>query len=417
MLHRLSWSALALCLALAGCDEAPADPDAGMDAGGEPDAGPMMSTMRPSKRSDVAGVADPTSGAIVTFGGDDGPIVNQIPNAVFRGDTWVYEPGFGWTEVEGAGPSARARYGVAYDPTSRRMLLFGGRYRDEGASGDYTLFNDLWAFDFEARTWEQLYDGSGFGPGPRFSPALAWDDETGTLYLAAGGLNANALSPQPASDLWSFDGTTWNQVTTSGDAPSDRMFEAWAHDRTRGTLVAFGGQVGDFFSPAFNDFYALELETGVWTQLDAAATVKPSGRFNAMLVHDEARDRYLMFGGHADPGVTNDLWAFDPTGAEWSVLAAGDEFTGGGLGCLGNPREIPADYVTQDLSAPERRQGGLFTIFGDELILFGGESDCSDHLDDTWHWDLVGGGWTEIIEARAGETCERRGDDCECLCL
>lgn len=416
MLHRAFRTALFFTLALAGCDGESGDPDAGADAGGEPDAGAMMSTMRPSKRSDVQGVVDPTTGLVVTFGGDDGPIVNQIPRPVFRDDTWVFEPGFGWTEVETTtAPSARARYGVAYDETNGRMLLFGGRFRTEGTTGPYTLYNDLWAFDFETRTWEQLYDGTGFGPGPRYSPALAWDDATGTLYVAGGGLNADALSPQPAADLWSFDGTTWTQIPTSGDAPSPRMFEGWAHDTSRGTLVAFAGQVGDFFTAAFRDMYALELETGVWTELDSGTG--PIGRFNAHLVYDEARDRYVAFGGHTDSIIINDLWAFDPNGGGWSVLAAGDMPTGGTLGCLGNPQEIPASFVDQDVTAPQGRMGAVFTIHGDELVLFGGEGDCSDHLDDTWTWDLVDGGWTEYIESRSGESCARRGDDCECLCL
>ncbi|HJL19573.1 MAG TPA: kelch repeat-containing protein [Sandaracinaceae bacterium LLY-WYZ-13_1] len=413
--------AAALSLLVACGDDEPTD--AGVDAGtaldGEvpEDAGPM-STMRPSKRSDVAGVVDPESGTFVIFGGDDGPIVNQIPRPVFRDDTWIFEPGYGWTEVEtSSAPSARARYGVAYDPVERRMFLFGGRYREEGASGDYTLFNDLWAFDFETREWEMLHEGLGVAPGPRFSPALAFDADSGTLYVAAGGLNANALSPDPAADLWAYDGTSWSEIAISGTPPSTRLFEAWAHDATRGRLVAFGGQVGDFFTPSFDDFYALDLETGAWSQLDDGSGAGPIGRFNGMLTHDEANDRYLLFGGHADPGVMNDLWAWDAASGGWSELALGDTFTGAGLGCIGNPQEIPEDYVDQDLVAPERRQGGMFEIHEGQVWLFGGESDCSDHLDDTWTYDLDADAWSEVLEARAGESCARRGDDCMCLCI
>jgi len=410
---------------LLGCGEDDPADDAGgggadasvQDGGGDVDAGPgMMSTMRPSKRSDIGGVADPTSGTIVTFGGDDGPIIGQRPMPRFLDDTWIYEPGFGWTEVvTDPHPSARGRYGATYDPNGRRMLLFGGRFRVEGGSGDYTLNNELWAFSFETQTWEMLHDGAGTAPGARYSPALAYDAATDTLYVAGGGLNANALRPEPAADLWSFDGTTWTEIPTSGDAPSSRLFEAWAHDPSRGSLISFGGQVGDFFSPAFSDMHALDLATGTWTQLDTGTG--PEGRFNAMLEYDADNDRYLMFGGHADPGVTNDLWAWDATAGSWAELGAGDEFTGGGLGCLGNPQEIPEDYVTQDLAAPERRQGGVLRVMNGRLWLFAGESDCSDHLDDTWSFDLSTDAWMEHVEARSGETCARQGDDCMCLCL
>jgi len=87
------------------------------------------------------------------------------------------------------------------------------------------------------------------------------------------------------------------------------------------------------------------------------------------------------------------------------------------LGCAGNPSDVPENYVDQDLSAPERRHRGMFTLMHDSLWVFGGmHAECSDHLDDTWRYPLSGGDWTELIESRSGESCLRRDDDCECLC-
>lgn len=405
--------ALTSSLVACGGDPAPTDggvtpPDAAADSGATLPPGP-----RPTKRSDVQGAWDPATSSFVIFGGDDGPIVNQRPMAAFRDDTWLFVAGEGWVEIEGAGPSPRARYATAYG--DGQLFLFGGRYRDTGAMGDYTLYADLWAFDFETREWSQLDDGTG--PAARYFATAAYDEGSGTLYVAGGGTNANALRPEAPQDLWAWDGATWREIPTSGAAPSSRLFEAWAHDTSRGQLVAFGGQVGDFFSPAFDELFALDLETGAWTQLDAGGAGGPSGRFNAMMAYDPEGDRYLMFGGHADPGVTNDLWAFDPNGGGWSVLSAGDAFTGEPLGCLGNSAEIPQNYVTQDLEAPERRQGGFFDLHDGQIWLFAGESDCSDHLDDIWTYDLATDTWREVLEARSGETCDRRGDDCMCLCL
>lgn len=413
---RLGLVGAALLLALGCGDDDGGDEDAGpgmTDDGGTEDAGPLMSTVRPSKRSDVGGAADPTSGTVVIFGGDDGPIANQRPMPNFRDDTWVFEPGVGWTEVvTDTHPSARSRYATAYDAANQRMLLFGGRFRS-ASSGDYTLYNDLWAFDFASRTWSQVNDGAG-GPGPRYFPAMAVDS-AGTIYVMGGGLNTNALAPNPAMDLWSFDGTTWTEITIGGTPPSGRLFETWIHDEGRGVMIAFGGQVGDFFSPAFGDMYSLELATGTWAQVDAGTG--PAGRFNGMGVHDTTNDRYIIFGGHPDPGTANDIWAWDAANGGWTALQNGDVFTGGPLGCLGNPSEIPDGYVTQDLASPERRQGGVFDVLGDSVWLVMGEGDCSDHLDDIWRFDLSSDSWEEIIAARSGETCARQGNDCMCLCL
>lgn len=379
-----------------------------------PDAG-LQNTTSPSKRSDIHGAMDPSTGTFAVFGGDDGPIVNQIPKASYRDDTWLFEPGLGWSDVSTAGPSARGRHAVAYDSAAQRMLIFGGRYRPSDVGGDYTLYNDLWAFDFAARSWTQLSDGSG-GPAPRYFAAAAFDAESDTFYVYGGGINTSPTILNLATDLWSFKDNTWTKVTVAGAAPDpNRLFIAYTHDTKRNQLIAFGGQVGDFVSAAESDLYALDLGIGVWSKLDAGGAGGPSGRFSSLMTYDSAGDRYLMMGGHADPGVTNDLWAFTP-GTGWAQLYAGDTFTGAALGCRTNAQEIPANYVEQDLGGPERRSGGFLGYGAGNAWLFGGESDCSDHLDDTWTFDLESKAWTEVLGATAGESCLRKNNDCECLC-
>ncbi len=387
------------------------DSNSTADAGLTPDSGEQV--VRPGKRSDSGGVFDPQTGLFAIFGGDDGPIVNQIPRARYLNDTWVFGPTAGWSEVSGAGPSARGRQAVAYDP-SGRMLLFGGRFRAAGQSGNYTLFNDLWAFDFAAKSWTEV-TATGTLPTPRYFAAAAFSSTDG-LLVYGGGINTSALNLTPVDDVWRFKDGAWTEVQVSGSAPSKRLFVAYTHDSMRNRLIIFGGQVGDFVSPALNDLFALDMTTGEWTRLADGMGTAPSGRFSSSMTYDADTDRYLLLGGHADPGVTNDAWAFDPKTNTWSTLRSADTFTGGTLGCMGNPRELPKGYITEDLSAPERRSGGILFMAGTETWLFGGESDCSDHLDDLWRISSAGE-WTEVLEARSGESCGRRGDDCQCLCL
>ncbi len=404
---------LVLGLLVTGCG----DGDAPSADAGAPDAAAFPAADRPGKRSDTAGVADPTTGTIALFGGDNGPIVNQIPSPAYLADTWVLDPEDGWTEVAATGPSARGRHAVAIDPTGGRMFAFGGRFRPAGQSGAYTLFNELWAFDYANRTWTLVDDGTNAAPAPRYFATAAYDDASDTLYVFGGGTNTDPLALQTAVDVWAHDGDGWTEITPAGSAPPPRLFMAYTYDPARNQLIVFGGQIGDFVTPSRNDLYALDLASGVWTQLHDGAGTAPSGRFSAMMTYDAAGDRYLLVGGHADAGVTNDVWAFSPASGAWGEVAGGDAFTGAALGCLGNPREIPAGYVDQDLAAPERRSGGVFAVLDGDAWLFGGESDCSDHLDDTWRLDLTSGTWTELIDARSGESCARRNDACECLCL
>ena len=401
-------AAALLALALPACPELDDD-----DSGAEDPLDVVTVDARPGKRSEVWAVADAASNSIVIFGGNDGPIVNQIPSARYLDDTWVFEPGEGWTEVEGESPSARGRYATAYDESGGRMFLFGGRWRQEGTTGNYTLHSDLWSFDFGTRIWTEI-DTTG-GPSGRYYPAAAWQDDT--LFVYGGATNADPLRIQPSRELWAWtEAGGWEERSTSGDAPSSRVFFGTAHDTTRGRLVLFAGQRGDFQSQAYNDLFALDLDSGEWVELHNGGSDAPFTRMHPAVQYDEARDRLMLFGGHTDIGDDNDYWVFEMDGDEWDLIDEADVLAGG-LGCRDNPSEVPADFVEMDLSAPERRHRGMHAVMHDSLWIFGGmHAECSDHLDDTWRMDIATARWVELIEARTGESCLRRDDDCECLC-
>lgn len=395
------WSPLLLVLGLAipGCG--------GDDDGSGGEVGPLPDMPRPSKRSDISTVADPGTGTLVVFGGDDGPIIAQMPSPNYLGDTWVLDPTSGWTAVTSAGPPARGRYTVAHNPAGQ-MYMFGGR----SGIGSASLFGDLWSFDFMSQRWSQLSDGSG-GPAARWLAAGAYDADNERFIVTGGARSAAPL--EGLTDIWSFDGSAWSQLTATGTAPSSRAYVAYTHDTSRNRLLIYGG-LETILSSGFTDLYALDLNTMTWSLLNDG-TGGPSARFWSSMSYDAASDRYLLFGGHVDPGVDNDVWSFEPTGNTWTQLSVGDTFTGNPLGCLGNDREIPKDYMSEDLTSPERRSAGAMALLGEELIIFGGESDCSDHLDDVWAFNTTANTWAELLEARSGESCARSGDDCQCLCL
>jgi N-acetylneuraminic acid mutarotase len=400
-----------LWLGLVGCGDgikAPKDLDA------------ISTSSVPSKRSEILAVGDESLNSVLIFGGQDGPIVNQLPSAAFRDDTWIFEPGTGWTEVTAdAHPSARGRYAAELDPVNHRVLLFGGRFREANTSGNYEVYNDLWSFDLATRTWSLADDGTAeSAPAGRYYPSSAYDADTGRFYIWGGALNRSSTNINPGDDFWVWDGAAWTELETSGDAPSTRTFLGDTYDPVRKRIVIFGGQRGDFSSLAFQDTYALDVTTGAWTQLHDGSGTAPSTRMHAHLEYDPATDTYLLFGGHTDVGDMNDLWSFDPDTNAWTMVYEADRFTDNGLGCAGNSSEVPADYVEMDLSAPERRHRGMYVRMWNNLWVFGGiHAECSDYLDDTWRYDLAENAWHEVIGANSGEACARSGDDCECLCF
>ena len=227
--------------------------------------------------------------------------------------------------------------------------------------------------------------------------------------------NASPMVIDVNMEFWKWtESGGWEELAQSGNIPSQRTFLGEAYDPVRKRIILFAGQVGDYWSYAYNDTYALDVETGEWTQLNSGDG--PSTRMHPHALYDAARDRYILFGGHTDIGDGNDLWSMNPDTGEWTLFREADSFTGEGLGCNGNPSDVPTDYVSQDLTAPERRHRGMFTLLHDNLWIYGGmHSECSDHLDDTWRYPLAEE-WTQLIEARTGESCARKDADCACLC-
>ena len=100
------------------------------------------------------------------------------------GDTWAYDPSANtWTELGPSGPpSARAATAMAYDPATRRVIMFGGV-----AKGRWlTQFDDTWAYDPVANTWAQL---SPAGPAPvgRSGHVMVYDPPSGRILMFGGG--------------------------------------------------------------------------------------------------------------------------------------------------------------------------------------------------------------------------------------
>ena len=91
---------------------------------------------------------DPTSDRIVLFGGAAGPQDQETPFA----DTWTYDYDTNtWAELAPQpAPSARGWHAMAYDASSRAIVLFGG-----GADRDHPLA-DTWVIDPVRRVWSSV---------------------------------------------------------------------------------------------------------------------------------------------------------------------------------------------------------------------------------------------------------------------
>ena len=132
------------------------------------------SGMPPEARNAHLMAYDPSTGLMIMFGGGG--------EAANFNDTWAYDPTANiWTELSPPGlpPASRATHSMAYDPVTHRLIMFGG-VDDTGV-----LRNDTWAYDPTVNYWTNLKP-AGTLPRARMGPAMAYDTTSRQLIMFGG---------------------------------------------------------------------------------------------------------------------------------------------------------------------------------------------------------------------------------------
>jgi N-acetylneuraminic acid mutarotase len=301
----------------------------------------------PLARATQEMVQDPTSGRLIMFGGYAGKDGGAALN-----DTWAYDPAANtWMELRpsGALPSARAACSMAYDPATRRLIMFGGR-DDTG-----TRLNDTWAYDPAANSWSELRP-SGTLPLGRAGHVMAYDPSGGRLIVFGGRSSETDL----LSDTWAYDPATngWTELMPSGNLPPARAQPAMAYDPAAHRLIMFGGWDLD---TDFGDTWAYDPSANTWADLDPSGTVPPA-RSGHDLAYDSSAGLLIMFGGVAGENHYNDTWKYDAAVNTWTRF-----------------------YVFQGAApAPRTGQSMVYNPSTDRLIMFGGAPTGPYDLNDTW---------------------------------
>ncbi|HET9155829.1 MAG TPA: hypothetical protein VFN91_04130 [Myxococcaceae bacterium] len=300
---------------------------------------------RPGVRNAHVLVHDRVRGGLVLFGGAD---AEQV-----RGDTWVRQRDR-WRSAAVSGPPPRTFPAAAFDGRRRRLVLFGGNrvlFGPEGARD--TLLDDTWEWDGEV--WRRVPVS---GPPARSESGACFDARRGRVVLF-GGWRWGERGRERLGDTWEFDGTRWEQVSSSG--PEVRSGLALAFDTRRGATVLVGGSAGR--APLAD---AWEWRGSRWEGPFAG----PGARFNPSLAEDARRGELVCFGGWDGSRRLADTQV--RRGDRW-VVASSD----------GGP--APRNHTAMSFDAAEGR-----------VLLFGGH-DGERVFGDLWSWN--GAGWKELEEA------------------
>ncbi len=189
-------------------------------------------------------------------------------------------------------------------------------------------------------------------PGARSGSAMAFDIVQGVMVLFGGDVHVGggSLVPAPDNSTWSYDGTSWRQLTVTGTLPPARSKHTMAYDPELGRVLLFGGTDGgaqlwsfEFTGPA----------TGAWHR---HADLPSAGRKDHMMAYDGTRGRLVVVGGvkEGTSGVrivdktvypaTREVWEWDhlswsrgPDAPEFRQGPYRDQFAVGGpaVGALG----------------------------------------------------------------------------------
>ncbi len=278
--------------------------------------------------SESPGMAfDPTTGRVLLFGGSG------------RAETWLWD-GLDWVAVSlAASPPAGVRHLVA-DTLRRRVVLFGG-------SGGGSLLQDTWEWD--GTTWGPRI--TAHYPAARIGCGLVFDPSRGKVVMFGGqGFSASGTSTN-LSDTWEYDGVDW-LIRPVAPSPSRRSSPAMGFDMQTGQVVLYGGFDQNW------QFDTWAWDGATWRRLSPAANPMAD---SPGIVEHSGIGRLILVGRGRSSASSMQVWSWG--GNNW--------------------------VLETNASGPSRRTGfGIaFDSTNGTAVLQGGrESTQGRILDDTWEF-------------------------------
>ncbi|MBI5851750.1 MAG: hypothetical protein HZB39_12100 [Planctomycetes bacterium] len=239
-------------------------------------------------------------------------------------------------------PPARAYHTLVHDPVRGRTVMFGGLAQDG------SILTDTWEWDNS--NWTQLFPAHSPSPA-RWGSVACFDRSRGTLVLFGGGTASAFLA-----DTWEWDGSDWRSLATTG--PSPRVLGGFAFDHANGSPVLVGGQGGDPRSTwRISDMW--RLVGGVWQPILTAPL--PPAATGALFCADPHR-REIVFQGGSNVVEIDECWVWN--GVTWRSGPTRGAYSG-----------------SASAYDPLRRR----------IVAFGGNRFVTTA--DTWEWD--GAAWIQ----------------------
>ena len=280
-------------------------PGTGNNAGSYGVRGVPALTNIPRARSECASAWTDNNGDLWLFGGEFGPLFNDLWRYNISSNTWTWMKGdtvsqlgnWGTIGVEDSLNTPGGRWCYAHwKDNAGNLWLFGGQGFD--ATGGTWYMNDLWRYNPLSNNWTWMH-GSKFGntngdygtrcisaatnvPPHRFENRATWKDANGNFWMFGGTYKPGIFTIADLNDLWMYCVSSNEWTWQSGDSlpnlagrwgtkgVSDPMNKpggrngavAWSDNN--GHLYVFGGSDANFGS-MYNDLWKFEVDPSCTT--------------------------------------------------------------------------------------------------------------------------------------------------------
>ena len=304
----------------------------------------LVTTGNITSRSNASAIYIAGTNKMIVFGGvtASGP-VNDIWSLDLNTNQWSVIP-----TTSTLLPDPRYTHVSMFDSISNRMLVWSG-------NGN-TLYNDIWAFNFNDSTWQELFpDGNVSGaPLKRYGVASVFDPLNRNIISFAGFTTSGRFD-----DTWSFnvDNQSWTERTNL-DFPLRRCLTSQCFAPERREMIVFGGQS----TGNLNDIWSLNVDNFTWT--NHIPLLSPVARHFTSLVYC-GNGNVVVFGGDSlnqgnTSGAMNDLLSFSLDSQTWNT-------------------------IPQDSIKPSARYGHTYIYIPsqDKMIIFGGQGTSALNAE-TW---------------------------------
>ena len=302
-------------------------------------------------------------------------------------------PGRKWKEIKSTGtiPLGRIGHSICSDGNGNLFLWGGVNETIESEKGKY--MDDFFKYDFHKKEWSQIVL-SGETPVPRaFHSAVCYKDKV----IIFGGCNGKGRFDE-ISVIQTNTGQC-NKFTPPKD--QERPPSRYCHTSVayKESMLVFGGKCGGRNSnKRLKDMYDYNLETGVWSEVDATGTAPSSRSAHTSVVYGK---KMLVFGGRDGEGMCcEDFYEYHLEARVWRMLECNHQrlmrarhsavvhndsivIFGGWSGkrklndlCIYNLDtdviQVVHDNDEYDTSLPCRRECHTTVVVDNKLVLFGG---------------------------------------------